>query len=615
MQREVLEPLLKIQDLRVGLKTRDTEWSGLNGIDLVVAPGEAVGVVGESGSGKTLLALSILRLLEGQRFTLQGKAADLVVSGVVEFCGQNLYLLDQERLRQVRGKGISLIFQESLSSLNPVLRIGVQVAEAFRAHDCVSVKAARNEGLRLLEQVGFSNSKEIAESYPHQLSGGMRQRVCIAMAIACKPKIIIADEPTTALDSTTQSHILNLLDDLRSKEKMSVILISHDLRVVSALCDRIAVMRAGKIVESATKSEFFHSPASAYSKGLIEAIPLPAFTSQELPSQRETLALERVSLSYQKRRGFPSWGSWLKKRRTEISAVSDVSLRLYDGEVFGLLGESGCGKTSLGRCILRIAPRATGSIRLEGNEISGLSFRGMIPFRKRLQLIFQDPGAALNPRMTVREILDEPFLIHSLVPSREARSAAILKCLKDVELGEEVLTLTPQQLSGGQKQRICIARALALKPKVLVCDEPFTALDTPLQAQMVGLLQRIQRERQMTILMISHDLNLVGVFAHRIGVMFGGKIVEVGSPSDLLNAPCHPYSKILVEMRLGLNSEKIPKWSEPPPPEYSASDGACIFYSRCQLRQEKCSKESPLLLPVSPTSPAREVACFFPLVK
>ncbi|CAD6528580.1 Glutathione import ATP-binding protein GsiA [Paraburkholderia hiiakae] len=554
-----MSQLLEVRDLRVNFGAHEA----VRGVSFDIAAGETLALVGESGSGKSATALSVMQLV----------AEPGRVTGSVRFEGRELLGLPPRAVRELRGKQISMIFQEPMTSLNPVLCIGEQIVETLRQHEALSRRAARARAVELLDLVRIPEPQRRFDDYPHELSGGQRQRVMIAMAVACHPRLLIADEPTTALDVTIQARILELLDALRRELSMSLLLITHDLGVVADHADRVAVMLAGRKVEEAPTQDLFAHPRHAYTQGLLNASLNLAddlhYRSWTLPEIRHTvtedrageeggfvvvprkvperaapgareaaaaplLAVRDLRVAYPQRHGAPP-----------LHAVDGVSFEIGRGESVGLVGESGCGKSTLSRAIMRLVPVASGSIALDGTELVPLRERALRPLRRKVQMVFQDPYASLNPRRTVGDILETVLAVNG-VGDPAARRARVRLALERVGLPAAALSRFAHEFSGGQRQRIGIARALVLEPALLICDEPVSALDVSIQAQILNLLVELKRELGLSMLFISHDLSVVRYIADRVHVMQQGKIVESGDHRDIWRAPRHPYTRTLL---------------------------------------------------------------------
>ena len=680
-------PLLNIQDLHTDIEIRSGVVHALSGVDLYVNPGETLGIVGESGSGKTMTALSLMGLLpQGGR----------VSSGSIYLDGQDLTKMPLHAKRKLRGTKVGMIFQDPLTSLNPTMKIGLQVCEPLRVHKNMSKKDALERAVEILKRVGMPRPEIVINNYPHQLSGGMRQRVMIAMALVCEPRILIADEPTTALDVTTQMQILDLIDELRDEYQMGVILITHDLGVVAGHTDRVAVMYAGRIVETAPTKTLFTEPKHRYTSSLMAALPeralaagtklfsipgappsltnLPVgcrFASRclwagaecvdrypDLPGEGfhtyscfhpvqegdespaelqaklegsapvdEAVAEPGAPVVYgevddtvevlldvkEASREYASSGSgFLKRDKGVVSAVDRVSITLKKGETYGLVGESGCGKSTMGRLIAGLEPPSGGAIELGGRDLATLKGRDAVRIHRDVQMMFQDSYAAMDPRMRIDQILAEPMSIQKTGNTRQI-AERIMEIIEQVGLTEEILDRYPHEFSGGQLQRIGFARSLTLAPDLIVADEPVSALDVSVQAQVLNLMKDLQAELGLSYLFISHDLAVVQYMADRIGVMYLGRIVEEGPAKEVVENPKHPYTKALIDSipvpdpEFSHDDQAIKLTGEPPsavnPPK------GCRFRPRCPFAGEEC-KMQPLL-----TEETHRVACHHPLLQ
>lgn len=540
---QYVEPILEVTGLGVDFRV-DGEWvMASEGVDLRIRPGEVLALVGESGSGKSVSSMAILGLLPG----------NARVSGSAKLRGKELIGIPAPQLRAVRGNDIGLIFQEPMTALNPVLTVGFQVAEIILSHQNVTPQEARDRVVELFRLVDLPKPEAKVDAYPHQLSGGQRQRVMIAMAIACDPVLLIADEPTTALDVTVQAEILDLLRDLHHRLDSAILLITHDMGVVADLADDVVVMRDGHVVERGPIRQLFSQPQQDYTRDLLAAVPhlgadiaAGALSVQDRPTEDEVVAaapeggptpaleLEHVSIEY------PGRG-----RTPAFRAVDDVSLTIAPGEVVGLVGESGSGKTTVGRAVVSLLPIAEGAIRVGGTNLAGLSRRDLLPLRRRSAIVFQDPGSSLNPRMTIGESIGEPLFLHEKL-RKDALNRRVEALLDQVKLPHAYRNRYPHELSGGQRQRVGIARALSLRPQLLVADEPTSALDVSVQAHVLELFQELQREQGFACLFISHDLAVVEILSSRIAVMRNGRLVEQGSREDVLLNPQDPYTRRLI---------------------------------------------------------------------
>ncbi|MGB1896857.1 MAG: ABC transporter ATP-binding protein [Parvibaculales bacterium] len=525
--------LLNVENLSVGFVSDGQSSSAVNGVSFHIKHGETVGLVGESGSGKSVSALSILKLLPYPTAFHE--------SGKIYFDDVDLMAQPDHVLRSVRGNRISMIFQEPMSSLNPLHSIEKQISEIIELHQGLDRAAARAETLRLLTRVGIPNAEKRLKALPHELSGGQRQRVMIAMALANQPDLLIADEPTTALDVTIQKQILDLLQELQSEFGMSILLITHDLGVVKKMADRIYVMQNGGIVEDGPVEAIFDAPQHDYTKQLIAAEPhghAPPLTAQDILVEAEDLRV-----------WFPVKTGLLRRTSDHVKAVTDMSFTIHKGETLGIVGESGSGKTTLGRALLGLQA-AQGQAKFDGQEIIGVSRKARQHLRKDMQIVFQDPFGALSPRMSVGDIILEGLKLHephlSAADMAERRDAM----MREVELDPSMATRYPHEFSGGQRQRIAIARALILEPQFIVLDEPTSALDRSVQAQIIDLLRRLQGEKELTYLFISHDLKVVRALAHRVMVMQDGNCIEEGASEDIFTQPRQAYTQSLLAAAL-----------------------------------------------------------------
>ena len=673
-------PLLDIRDLHTDIEIRSGVVHALSGVDLHVNAGETLGIVGESGSGKTMTALSLMGLLP------QGGS---VSSGQIILDGQDLTKLPLKEKRKLRGTKVGMIFQDPLTSLNPTMKIGLQVCEPLRVHEKLSKKEALERAVEILKRVGMPRPEVVINNYPHQLSGGMRQRVMIAMALVCKPRILIADEPTTALDVTTQMQILDLIDELRDEYQMGVILITHDLGVVAGHTDRVAVMYAGRIVETAPTKTLFTEPKHRYTSSLMAALPEralaagtklfsipgapPSLTNlpvgcrfaarclwatdecragypdlsgddthtfscfhpvqegdespaalqakldtqkngDEAGAQQATLVSSKVLLDVKEAsREYESAGSgFFKRDKGVVSAVDRVSITVKKGETYGLVGESGCGKSTMGRLIAGLERPSGGAIELDGRDLATLKGRDAVTIHRDVQMMFQDSYAAMDPRMRIDQILAEPMSIQKTGNARQI-AERIMEIIEQVGLTEEILDRYPHEFSGGQLQRIGFARSLTLAPDLIVADEPVSALDVSVQAQVLNLMKDLQAEMGLSYLFISHDLAVVQYMADRIGVMYLGRIVEEGPAKEVVENPKHPYTKALIDSipvpdpEFSHDDRAIKLTGEPPsavnPPE------GCRFRPRCPFAGEEC-KIQPAL-----TDERHRVACHHPLLQ
>jgi microcin C transport system ATP-binding protein len=523
------QPLLSVHDLSVAFHQPSGATIAVDRVSFEIKRGECVALVGESGSGKSVSALSILKLLPYPSASHP--------SGSIQFKGRELLTLSEREIRNLRGNDISIIFQEPMTSLNPLHTIEAQIGEILRLHQPIGGAAVRARTLELLRQVGIPEPETRLGSYPHQLSGGQRQRVMIAMALANEPDLLIADEPTTALDVTVQAQILALLADIRARLGMSLLFITHDLGIVRRIADTVCVMNSGKIVEQGPVEEVFTAPKHPYTRALLAAEPKPD-PAPPRPESPVVISTDDLKVWFPIKRGL------MRSTVGHIKAVDGVSLAVRKGETLGVVGESGSGKTTLGLALLRLIS-SDGPIVFLGKNIQGLQFKAMRPFRRDMQIVFQDPFGALSPRMSVGDIVAEGLTVHQSALSQEAREEKVIKALTDVGMDPQTRFRYPHEFSGGQRQRISIARAVVLEPNFVVLDEPTSALDMLFQAQMVDLLRELQRKRDLTYMFISHDLRVVASLASHLIVMRQGKVVEEGPAADLFKAPKSDYTRAL----------------------------------------------------------------------
>ena len=523
------QPLLAVRDLSVEFHQRGRTTLAVDKVSFQIKRGECVALVGESGSGKSVSALSVLKLLPYPSASHP--------FGSIRFKGREILDLPEQEMRGIRGSEISVIFQEPMTSLNPLHTIEGQIREIIQLHHPTSNARARERTLELLTQVGIPDPETRLSSYPHQLSGGQRQRVMIAMALANKPDLLIADEPTTALDVTVQAQILALLADIRARLGMSLLFITHDLGIVRRIADTVCVMNGGKIVEHGPVEEVFNNPKHPYTADLLAAEPKP---DPAPPQPQAPVVMSANDLKV----WFPIKRGLMRKTVGHIKAVDGVSIAVRKGETLGVVGESGSGKTTLGLALLRLIS-SDGPIVFLGKDIQGLRFKDMLPFRRDMQIVFQDPFGSLSPRMSVGDIIGEGLSVHQQSLSRDEREARVVKALQDVGLDPETRFRYPHEFSGGQRQRISIARAVVLEPDFIVLDEPTSALDMLFQAQMVDLLRELQRKRDLTYMFISHDLRVVASLASHLIVMRGGKVVEEGAAAELFKNPKTEYTRAL----------------------------------------------------------------------
>ena len=649
--------LLDVRDLRVAFRTESGLLRAVDGVDFTLDRGEILGVVGESGSGKSVTMLSVMRLLDER---------NAEVDGQVLYRGRDILRLGRRELRSVRGEEISMIFQDPMTSLNPVYRVGWQIVEQIRSHHGSSKADARALAIDLLRSVGIPEAERRVDEYPHQFSGGMRQRVMIAMALSCRPRVLIADEPTTALDVTIQAQILDLIRTLRRESSSAVVLITHDLGVVAEVADRVMVMYAGRVVEQGTTRQILADPQHPYTWGLLgldpahrppaprapqghrrcpglalgdlermrlrRALPLPlrsvlggaaaARAGRRWPSRRLPPAPRRAAGAappLDRGRGrrrvtespllqakdvvrhFPVRGAGVLRRQVGVvHAVDGVSLDVRARETLGLVGESGCGKSTLGRALLRMSPLTSGQVIFDGTDISALSKRELRPLRREMQMVFQDPYASLNPRKRVGSILATPFRIHGTL-ERSRVGARVRELLEVVGLPASAADRYPHEFSGGQRQRIGIARAIALEPRLIVADEPVSALDVSIQAQVINLFASLQERLGLTYVIVAHDLSVVRQVSDRIAVMYLGKIVELGPALDVCDSPVHPYTEALLsavpipDVDVAARRERIVLAGDVPSPIDPPS--GCRFHPRCRYATEICRTIEPPLVP------------------
>lgn len=551
--------LLSVHNLEISFRKDKKHIPVVKKISYEVLPNEIVGIVGESGSGKSVSSLAVMGLLP--------QGISKISNGTIEFEGNDITQYTNSEFRKIRGKQISMIFQEPMSSLNPSLKCGYQVAEILEEHTSLSSAAIKKEVLQLFEKVKLPQPEKIYNSYPHQISGGQKQRVMIAMAIACKPKLLIADEPTTALDVTVQKEIILLLKELQQETQMSILFITHDLSLISEISDRVLVMYRGEIVEQGAIAAVFKNPQNTYTQALISSRPsldvrlkrLPTikdYLEKNVPSEIVTtqdrldfhqklyattplLEVKNVEKEY-----FSSAGFFGKS--TSFKAVNDVSFKLYEGETLGLVGESGCGKSTLGNAILQLDKATAGQIIYKGNDITKLNKEELRALRKEIQIIFQDPYSSLNPKITVGNAIMEPMQVHKLYANNAERKQKVIEILERVGLSEEHFNRYPHEFSGGQRQRIGIARTIALQPKLIVCDESVSALDISVQAQVLNLLNELKEDFGFTYIFISHDLAVVKYMSDQVLVMNKGKVEEINDADELYANPQKEYTKKLI---------------------------------------------------------------------
>ena len=533
MSNENTKPLLSIKDLCVSFNTQNGLIDILDKVSFDVFAGENLAIVGESGSGKSVTALSILRLHE---------EVNTNYSGSINFKNKNLLSIDDEQIRDVRGKNIAMIFQEPMTSLNPVFTIGQQIEEVLTLHQGLTKSEKQKRVVELLEQVGIRQPERKVSVFPHTLSGGQRQRVMIAMALACNPALLIADEPTTALDVTIQQQILELLHEIQQRTSMSVLLITHDLNMVRRFANRVCVMQNGCIVESNDTDKLFAQPQHEYTKFLLDSEPDQKIATSEV---RDNVVLSAENLKCY----FPILKGFFKRKVDEVKAVDDITLSLRSGETLGIVGESGSGKTTLGLALFRLLS-SQGEVYFKEQNVTEFSEKKMRPLRRHFQIVFQDPFSSLSPRMTVKQIIEEGLKLHFAELTSTQRLEKINGVLQEVGLEDDVLWRYPHEFSGGQRQRIAIARTVVLEPDVILLDEPTSALDVSVQKQVLGLLAELQEKKNISYLFISHDLRVVRAMSHRVIVMRQGKVVEQGDVDDVFNHPKHDYTRELAAASL-----------------------------------------------------------------
>jgi peptide/nickel transport system ATP-binding protein len=530
------EKLLEVNNLRVSFLTGETEFEAVKDVSFHLNKGETLGIVGESGSGKSVTARSIMRLLPSPPSFLK--------SGTIKFKGQELTELAEKQMETIRGKDISMIFQDPMTSTNPTIRIGDQVAESLIKHQSMSKTEAYTQTIELLKLVGIRDAEERYRQYPHEFSGGMRQRVMIAIALACNPSLLIADEPTTALDVTIQAQILKLMRDMQKKMGTSIILITHDLGVVAGMCDRLIVMKEGEIVEQGTTEEIFANAQHPYTQKLLNALP-------KLHEKKQPKEISNIQPGIDPNKPLIEVTHLSKEfslgKGQALRAVNDLSFHILPGETLGLVGESGSGKSTTGRTILQLHQPTNGEVLYQGIPVTRLTKKQLKAMRRHMQIIFQDPYSSLNPRKKILDIIGEALDIHGLMKSHSERLGRVEELLELVGLKKEHAMRYPHEFSGGQRQRIGIARALAVEPNFIVCDEPLSALDVSIQKQIVDLLKELQQKLGLTYLFIAHDLSMVKHISDRVAVMYAGKIVELAESEELYANPQHPYTRALLQ--------------------------------------------------------------------
>ena len=534
--------LLKISNVDISLPEGSERLLAVENLCIDLAPGETLCIVGESGSGKSLTARALMGLLPAPHVR--------VSQGQINFCGEDLTKVSERRLREIRGSEISMIFQEPMTALNPVMTIGDQIDEIFRYHVSMSAAERRKRAIQLLDDVQLPDPAQIVNSYPHELSGGQRQRAMIAMALALEPKILIADEPTTALDVTTQAQILKLISDMQAVHQTGVLFITHDFGVVADIADRVAVMQYGHVVETGTVDKVLNHPEHPYTQALISSVPSLVPRPARARSEETVLEVQNVNKTFGGGSSFFNFG----KPSRVVHAVKDVTIELRRGETLGVVGESGSGKSTLARCIIRLMDSDSGKIILDGVNICDLNRAEMRPWRAKIQMVFQDPFASLNPRVKVGQIIRQGPIIQGA--TQEEAEARTLELLEIVGLDERAFNRYPHEFSGGQRQRIGIARALALNPEILVADEPVSALDVSIQTQILSLLDEIRTKMNLSMVFITHDLRVAAQVCDRLAVMRYGEIVETGATADIFDAPQHSYTRDLLAAVPGQNWER-----------------------------------------------------------
>jgi len=663
------EALLKVSNLKTWLGRKEQPLRAVDGVDFTIQRGETFALLGESGCGKSMTALSLLGL--------NPQGVSRIVAGKVELADQDLLALSEADMLKIRGRRIAMIFQEPQSSLNPVLSVGEQISECLEHHFNLDSDSCKQRVIELLESVGIPDPKQRTKEYPHQLSGGMKQRVMIAMALAGEPELLIADEPTTALDVTIQAQILDLLKQIQTDTGMAILLISHDLAVVAQMADHVAVMYAGQIVETARREQFFKQHQHPYTDKLFQALPseqkreqrltvikgnVPVLTqkftgcrfvercdhawqkchselplwleendhgvrchlfnsdaevermmippthyssplSEVLPAEKNVLTVKNLKVHFPIRKGL------FQRIVGQVRAVDGIDLSLKQAETVALVGESGCGKTTVGKGILQLVPVSSGEVDFRGHKLNSLSERALKQHRSSLQIVFQDPYSSMNPRMTIRQIIEEGLSAKQFAKDTVEKDKRIDELLERVGLRAEIKHRYPHEFSGGQRQRICIARALAAEPEIIICDEPTSALDVSVQAQILNLLREIQHEFGLSYLFITHNIAVVNYLAHRVAVMYLGRIVEQGHRDEVLHSPKHPYTQALLrsvpELELKSQGDGLRLEGELPSPANPPQ--GCHFHQRCPQVMPKCLETYP---DQTHLSASHEVRCF-----
>jgi peptide/nickel transport system ATP-binding protein len=666
--------LIDVADLRVRFDTEDGELEAVRGVSFSVGEAETFGIVGESGSGKSVSTQALVGLVGGAR-----------VSGQAVFDGEQLIGMPPAELRRIRGRRISMVFQDPLSSLHPHFRVGKQIVEAIQAHERVSDGKARAQAIELLATVGLGQPDRRFDEYPHQFSGGMRQRAMIAMAVALRPALIIADEPTTALDVTVQAQILELLTTLQSDFGTSIIMVTHDLGVLAGMADRIMTMYAGRMVETGPRRDIYYEPHHPYTRGLLDSVPsnnLPGERLRTIKGQPPSLLRLGSGCAFRTRcdfampecaddppvrtagprheslcwlpaadverratvtapkpatvaavrpvadqgepllrltdvtKHFPVRGGWFRRGTDVVHAVDGVSLEVREGETLGVVGESGCGKSTLARVMTALLPTTSGRVEFGGEDLTAMSESRRRQLRRDVQMIFQDPYGSLNPRRRVGSIIGEPFEIHRIETDARAIRRKVQELMELVGLSPEHYNRFPAEFSGGQRQRIGVARALATRPRLVVCDEPVSALDVSIQAQIINLLKKLQAELSLTYVFIGHDLSVVRHISDRTAVMYLGRVVEIGESAQVFTAPRHPYTEALLAAAPIADPDAADMRARRPLPGEVPSSvhppSGCRFHPRCAHAQDICRGTAPAL--EQPDDAPVAAACYFPRI-
>ena len=534
------KPILVVKNLSIYVLKKGKEISLIENVSFNINEHETLSFVGQSGSGKTITSLSLLGLFDSKNIFIK--------NGTIIFKGKEIDYKNNQQ-RKLLGKNISMIFQDPITSLNPVYTIGRQIAEMFIFHEAATKEEAKRKSIELLEEVKIANSEIVFDQYPHELSGGMRQRIMIAIAISCRVKLLIADEPTTALDVTIQKEILDLLNDLKKKNQISILFITHDFSLVAHYADRVAVFYQGKMIDIGEVKNILKNPKNDYTKKLVDAVldvKKKYALKKSSTKDKEILSIKNLKIYY------PIYKGFLKRKVSENKAVDDVSFFIRKGQVMGMVGESGCGKSSIAKALVGISETTGGEISISGENYIDYNFKQMKKIRRKIQLIFQDAHSSMNPNLRIEEILKEPFIIHKIKMTKKEMHDKLISLLESVDLQESDLKKYTNELSGGQKQRVVIARALATDPKVIIADESVASLDVIVRKQILDLLKKIQQERDLTILFISHDLGVIKYIAEKISVIYKGKIVEEGDTEEVLKNPKDDYTKKLLASNLAV---------------------------------------------------------------